>query len=433
MKVLILKYGFVVVLISFLALAHVQNQFEVFKEPKLKKPLSLTEKTPFSLEDWMSTSFQGNASAYERDHFGFFNSILMSYNQVEFSVFNKAHARKVQIGEEGYLYEEAYIDAYYGRDLLPDSVLRSRMQKLVEVRNGLDSLGVRLMILLAPGKGSFYPEYIPDHLREAYVPDKTNLSVYREALEQNGVAVLDMNKWFVERKESSEYPLISQTGIHWSYYGMLKTIDTLIHFSEDYLRCDLPDIQFNDIEVATKPRFTDGDVEFGMNLMQIINGQELAYPSFNFEEGNFDRVKMLMVGDSYGLGLYKRGLFHKSFSDGQFWFYNKMAYRHGHEKRKLGYVDWMEEVKTSELIVLLATDATLPEFPWKFIDIAHEELNPLHPAYRKKTLRIREIIKLLKEDTSAITKLKLKCVEKDITLKVALKLEADYLYWSESQ
>ena len=427
------RYGFVVSLIIGIGVVHVQNHLRPFKEPRLKKPLSLTQEPALNWTSWNSGEFQEKISDFGRDHLGFFNSILMNFNQIEYSVFNKPHAKKVVVGKDGYLYEEDYIRAYYARDLISKADFAARMDRMLAVKSGFDSMGVELMVLLAPGKGAYYPEYIPDHWRADKVPDTTNVVLYKDGLKHNGIHCLDLHSWFNHQKSTAKYPLFPQTGIHWSDYGMVLAIDTIIHFSEVILDCNLADIDINDIVLTVYPKDTDDDIEKGMNLMNRISTLELAYPKYDFESGAFDKKRMIMVGDSYGLGLYNRKLFTKSFHQGQFWFYNRSVYKEKHYATKLFLEDWMAEVDSADLIILQATDATLAQFPWRFIEDAHRRLYPMHPDHREKTLRIRAIEHTLRSNEETMEKLRAKALKSKMTLNVVIERETEYIYWKENR
>lgn len=425
------KYGFISLIAICVLFVYVQGTFNIIEEPELKVSLSGIEESKLDLGNWLNGTFQADVNNYAKRNFGFFNSAIKSYNQLDFSVFNKAHAKSVIVGKESYLYERDYIEAYFGRDLLTNAEILNKAQKLKQVQEHLDSLGISIIVILAPGKASFYPEYIPNYLIGP-VPAETNRSKYIEAFNEKGIAYLDFMQWFLSQKSNSKYPLVSQTGIHWSYYGMLLATDSIINYSEKLLKCDLPNVEFGKIELTKKPKSTDGDIEVGMNIFSTVNEQELAYPKYSFEIGNFDKKKAILVGDSYGLGLYHRNFLSESFTNGEFWFYNKLKYKKGEARSKLAYDNWLAELMETDVVMLLCTEATLKSFAFGFIDKTHAAFFPKHPENVLLRKRITGFKRIIQADSSSVEYLRSKSLREGISIEKAIELEAEY-YYEQSQ
>ena len=66
----------------------------------------------------------------------------------------------VVIGKENYLYEKGYIDAFFGVDFIGHDSIAISAYKLKMIQDTLAKLNKTLLIILAPGKGDFFPEYI---------------------------------------------------------------------------------------------------------------------------------------------------------------------------------------------------------------------------------------------------------------------------------
>ena len=399
MKGYIYKYGFVGLLVAGILMVYLQTLQPVFKEPKLKRSLELSTWQDVSWATWSDGAFQENTSQFVRDHFGFFNSTLMNFNQLEYSVFGVVHAKGVVIGDQGYMYEQNYIDAYYGRDFIGDSLIDARTARIKQIRQKLlDSFNVQLMVVFAPGKASFYPEYIPKHLKGEYREEATNLFALKQAMRAHEIPYLDLNTWFIREKEVSEYPLLSQTGIHWSYYGIHRAIDTIMAYSETLLKQELADLVIDSIELSRKARFTDDDIEKGLNLMNRLSKQELAYPKYSYVTKDSTFQKVILMGDSYGLGLFRHGMLAKGFCSGQFWFYNRKVYSSEFYGRNLDYFDKINELKTANLVILICTEATARRFPFHFDEELHEKLFLNHSENSDMALGVREIIKGFRHD-----------------------------------
>ena len=99
------------------------------------------------------------------------------------------------------------------------------------ISDTLQKLNKQLLFVFAPGKASFYPEYIPDK----YLTQKgiTNYQIFLEGIKQRGINHIDFKKWFSDNKYKSKYPLYPQHGVHWSTYGTALVTDSLIKKIEE--------------------------------------------------------------------------------------------------------------------------------------------------------------------------------------------------------
>lgn len=431
-KVLLNK-GFVALLLAGVVLIHVHKEWPFIRLPKLRNSIAEVSKPEFSKESWLEGTFQHGWEAFLKRHNAFFNSALMIFNQLEYSLFSRAHADGVIAGREGYLFEEKYIKAYFGTDRVADEKMNQFIEDLELVKKGLDSIGVKFVVAVAPSKVSFFPEYLPRRYDGFSIPEKTNRSIIKEALSHSDIPFLDLNEWYTGLKDESPYILYSKKGIHWTEYGMTLAMDTFIRFTENLLGKDLPDIQIDSVEFSYKPRGTDDDVEDGMNLIRRYRGEELAYPNYSFEEGAFDTVKMIMVSDSYGKGLYRCGLFTESFDSSQLWYYNFGIESAGGSCDIVRKENWLDVVKDNDLVVLMATEGTLRHLFWGFARNAVYNLRPNNPRFIQQSTRIRELITQITQDEKTMERLRERSKRGCPDLKRSIEREAERIYFEEQK
>jgi hypothetical protein len=79
-------------------------------------------------------------------------------------------------------------------------------------------LGKQVLVILAPGKASYFPEFIPDEMA-TITKLNTNYEGYKAELKESTVPFIDAHQWFRNMKDTSRYPLFPKCGIHWSKYG----------------------------------------------------------------------------------------------------------------------------------------------------------------------------------------------------------------------
>ena len=355
-----------IILLTLFALHFTQYQFHWIKLKPLEGYYVDTEKNKFSWKDWFSASYQEVQDKYLTEHFGFRSFFIRLNHQWRFSLFNKAKTAWVIVGKENYLYEENYIKAWYGDDFIGQDSIEQRMYKLKLLQDTLDQLGKKIIVVLAPGKGFFYPEYIPDN----YHKDRgiTNVDVYWHYIEKWNINCIDFHRYFIDNKEKSPYPLYPQYGIHWSYYGMCFAADSMVRYIENRNKIRMPRIYWNEVKIS-QPKKDDNDISKAMNLLFPPRTFDMAYPEIQFEsDSGKTKPSLLVISDSFYWGIYNMG-WGNLFTNNHFWFYNKEIYP---EQFKNPFttedINLQDEILKYDIIIILSTDANLPYLGWGFIE-----------------------------------------------------------------
>lgn len=360
------------ILVVALVLPLFQQVTDIPHKRKLRGYAKIADVPEFSLQDWFDGKFQPQAEKALNDRFGYRRAFVMVNNQVSFSLYKKVFAGGVVIGKENHFYEKNYLKAVNGTDYRGDSLWKEKARKLKVIQDSLASRGTQLLVTLAAGKGSFYPEYFPDSYQTERGP--TNGGRMVDFFKEEGVNHIDFNSWFVEMKDTSRYCLYPRTGIHWSVYGMALAADSLIRKSEALTGKEIAPFEWENVEVTKKYRSSDRDIEDGLNLIFRVNRDEMAYPEIQYPDGANDSVKMIIISDSFYWGLHNMGISNRAFHEGEFWYYYKRIYaNHLAEPIELEEVDIdkLAKFEEADIIILLTTEATHILFPWGFADEAY--------------------------------------------------------------
>ena len=421
-------------IIFLLVLPLVQRKIDLLEIKPLQGDYSVPSNPYFSLNNWFSDEYQLKQQDYFNKSIGFRGFFVRLYNQIYYSAFNTARAKDVVVGREDYLYEYNYIRAYLGRDFIGKEKIREKVSKLKIVRDSLYAKGIDIVVILAPGKGSIYNEYIP----AKYNPQKktiTNYEVYRDELNKSDIHFLDLNKWFLDINDTSRYPLFPKTGIHWSKYGETIAADTILNYIASIRKINMAKIVVDHIETPDTVRSTDDDIEKGMNLLFDIEDLKMAYPSFSIvKDNNTTNPKVLTVADSYYWGLFNFGLSKKAFNNGKFWFYNQQIYPDSyHKSKKVADVNIKKEVQKNDVIILMLTEANLFRFAFGFIDQLYDAyINyDIEKIKTEKEARIQAYIHAIKETPEWFKNIKEQAKKQNITLEEALRKNANYMVWKE--
>ncbi len=393
------------------------------------------EHIEFSMKRWWDGDYQNTQQELLRETIGLRSLFVRTYNQLQYSFFNIARANGVQKGKDGHLYQENYLRAIRGTDFIGDSVIEAKVAAMEEVGRELAKSDTRLLIVLAPGKGSYFSEHIPEEWKMVE-KGRTNYEGYRESLEHSEVEFLDFHSWFRSMKAESEFPLFPRTGIHWSKYGEVMAADSLSAHIQYLTDREMPRIVIDEVEWSDEMRDTDDDIEKSMNLIFDIEDERMAYPIFHVEAPEEKGPKTLTIADSYYWGMFNYGFYNTLFGGGEFWFYNELIYpynEHG-EADKVADRDIRAEAESSDVIVLLSTDANLHRFPFGFIEQLHDDYFPTAASQeRSYEQRVKSYIDGIMETPEWLYGITLEAEEKGIALEEALRKNAEYMIWQEGQ
>ncbi len=345
-----------------------QVKLKLFEIKPLNGYIEYPPEVEFSFSDWFSSKYQEEKEAHLNARFGFRSTCIRLQNQIAYSLFNKVNANGVIFGKENYFYEECYLLAYNGCDFLGQDSINKTLSRLKFVSDTLKKLNKQLIIVFAAGKASFYPEYIPDKYVKTNVTN-TNYKAFSNGAKQLGLNTIDFNAWFMKNKSTSKYPLYPKHGIHWSNYGMALVADSIIKTIELLRGINMPTISFNEVEIK-KPHGDDTDIGDGLNLLFELTSFDMAYPKLFVKEDGKDKPNVLVISDSFYWGMYNFGI-SNCFNSPHFWYYNQQVYPESATKELLtSSLNTGEEILKNDVIIIMATEATLKNIGWGFIEKA---------------------------------------------------------------
>ncbi len=330
---------------------------------------SYIERPVLSLEKWLKGEYQDHMERYASENVGLRPMFIRIHNQIAYTVHNYARANSIIIGKKNFLHGQAYIDAYVGKDFIGHDSIREKVFKLKKIQDTLARKNISLAVILAPGKASFYPETIPDrYLKNG--KETTNYEVYLEELQKQQVNHLDLKHWFLQMKDTSRYPLFPKGGIHWSHYGEVLAADTILNYVEQLTQLPFADVVISGMETSRRMRFTDEDIEDGMNLLFDVPDLEMAYPHYRIEpDTSGGKPKVLAVSDSYYWGMYNWGFSKVALNGGEFWYYhNDIHPAHDGSPRFVKDENILENLEKHRAVILISTDANLYKFAYGFIE-----------------------------------------------------------------
>lgn len=278
-------------------------------------------KPEFSQENWFMGLYQTDMDDYNNDHWSLKEITVRLNNQFYYKAFNQIRVNRFVIGKDNYVFSESYIHSAYGDDFIGEENIKSLMQKAKVVQDSLKRKGVDLLFVYAPGKGQHLKEFIEDKYKHPI--KNTNHAEFVKQSKAYGVNYLDLLTYFDLLKPNSKYPLFPKFGHHWSYYGEVLAIDTLIRHIEVLHGKQLPEIAWENTVVADTAQSRDADVLKSMNLYtEPKQDIKLAYQELLFEgDSAKNTTRVLTISDSYWYGAVYKGIGVNCFAGGEFWYY----------------------------------------------------------------------------------------------------------------
>ncbi|MGN0666773.1 MAG: hypothetical protein ACI4KF_09640 [Huintestinicola sp.] len=278
--------------------------FNIKVDVSLKGYTDSVEKPSFITSDFVSGVYQANAAQYINENIPLRGVFTRTYNTVRFNLFNQS-ARV--IGKDKYIFEDAYIwaELCIGSDY--DFSTEENKQrvadfvaKLSSVQNKLEKSGKKLYLYVIPGKARVFSDKLPEKYLTMRDENSENV-VYalRKQLASSDVPVFFCEDYISEM----EYPVYYPTGIHWSRTYEQSVSRKIISDLADITGKNYRNITFADVEESKTPFWRDADVWDLANIWNSINCTFYQYRAVPDEHEYFDKMRILIYGDSFGMGL----------------------------------------------------------------------------------------------------------------------------------
>lgn len=427
----IVKHILFTLLMILLVIPGLQGKFGLIAEKKLKGSFTPVEKPDpgrFSWKTWFDGSFQDEFNNRLENNIGFRNTLIRLNNQADYSLFRQTKAEGVIVGTNGELFEEDYIREYLGLYFVGDSVWSRKASNLKAVQDTLAKLGKSLVVIIEPGKGSFYSDKLPRKYRHT-PKNRSNYDVLSEQLKREGVNFLDLNQYFIQIKASVKDPVFPKCGTHWSYYGAALAADTTLKYLENLRNADFPDMRIVSNEIPDTIRHPDYDIGLAMNLIYKIPHRLTTNPVIEFKQGvQKTRPNVLLVGDSFYFNWLNNRIPTRAFSVCDFWYYNKnITHSDGSQDGEAGWLNFRDEILKRDIIIIMITERFMHAFAWQFDEQLYDLFYPGNPD------PIEYFSNQVRTYGELFTKMYDESLAMNISLVDRINKEATYLLYEDSK
>ena len=161
-----------------------------------------------------------NISDYISDHFALRRPLASLWAGLNAKLLGTSVEEQVMLGQDGWLFYTDTAEDCIGLGM-DDGLIGYAANNLAMVQEYLEAEGVEFSFVIAPNKGSLYPQMLPDYAKGQR--DGANAPRLIAALESAGVSTADLFSAF-----ENEEILYYQTDSHWNSKGAALAADKIL-------------------------------------------------------------------------------------------------------------------------------------------------------------------------------------------------------------
>ena len=396
-------------------------------------------------DSYRDGSLQSGTEAHLKQHFGYREPLIRLYNQYLWDFYGKTPVTEGQVtfGNDGWMYEPWVVADYYQRqfrNFATDSTQMANMlteeaKRVLQLQQLLDSLGTRLFVCLVPAKDLICPEHLPENQDTRY-DDEPKISARffnEEIYTQLGINHLNLERWFLQIKDTADFMLFPKTGTHWSRYAALQGADTLIRYMEHLGGINMHNLVIGPKYLGDKAIDPDDDLESLLNLMRPLPKPKYYYSDVKADDDTTaTKPKVIIIGDSFWWTIAFQLPLHDFFSDIPYWYYNSSVYYYP-PYNSVDELDLEEELLSADFIVLsyCATQQYRLNdgFTAKAIAILSElDDNLVFDSTAFKEREIKRITARIMADPNMMDMIREKAAQNNKTIEQALQDDVEWVF-----
>lgn len=255
-------------------------------------------------ESYASGKFQKDCASWFESKLKPRGIMIKTYGTIRYNLFNLGNE---VIGSNNDIFQENYIttefalaSAYDMANADSSARVDGYVAALEETRQKLETMGKTLYVYVGANKAEFHSENVPRKYREMKPEGSVNITDYfRSGLGQTAVPY----KICSDLKTELVYPAFYPTGIHWSRTFEQTVSSQIIAELSDITGKNYRDLILGNVRESKEPFWRDSDV---FNLLNVWNRVDCTYYEYEIEKDNadvYDKMRFLIVGDSFALGL----------------------------------------------------------------------------------------------------------------------------------
>ncbi|MCR5775576.1 MAG: hypothetical protein K6G42_10870 [Lachnospiraceae bacterium] len=295
---------FMIIISISLVLGCLKHFTSIPFDVELKGYIDVTDDIELSADSILDRSFMNYFESKIDTYLPLRGIYIKTYNTLMYYLFNVGNR---PIGKDGYIFEPAYLESTccmgvhdYSSET-KNKEMQDFVDQLVEVNNKLNAIGKSFFVYVVPGKSTILPEKMPLKYRLMYKEKSLNSTESLKEMIQKANLPCVFCEDYVD---SLEYPPFYSSGIHWSRTYEQFTSKSLVNEIGELTKKHYKNFSTDSVAISTEPFRRDADV---YNLLNLWPQPECTYYQYNTSApvgGGYDRLNMLLYGDSFSEGLY---------------------------------------------------------------------------------------------------------------------------------
>lgn len=354
--------------------------------------------------------------------------LLLVQNQIDFSLYRKIHVQQMVYGKHNQFFAYPELQAYYGLSYPDNDSIQLQIDKLSIICDSLDMKGVKLLLVLGPGKSQIMPEYMPFAVNNP-VKSENGLYSFRKKLVRSGIPHIDCIPWLLKLRQQHIDEIYPPFGVHLTYYSDCMLIDSTVKRVSQMLDKKLRTPIFYGMKPHADARARDAELLLKGNVTYApAYSPWLTSPdSIGFTRNKDEKTaRVLGIGDSYYTNFLYTGVTFSVFQGGEHWYYFNSIRPGRNPSTEVWELDLKTELERNECILLVYNPSGLYSNLGKFVDEAY--LMYTDPARYEREVkqknRIRAEEKLIRKDSKLMGELISRSVKQHKKLETVLAEEA---------
>ena len=230
-------------------------------------------------------------------------------------------------------------------------------------------------------------------------------------------------------KDTADFALFPQTGIHWSKYAALYAADTLIRYMEHLDGVNLKNLVIGPRELDDA-RDPDDDLEDLLNLMRPLPKPQYYYADAAADDDTTAiKPKIIVIGDSFWWTIADEIPLDDLFSQAPYWYYNNTI-KYDKLHHSVGEINLADELLSSDFVVLLYSATTQYRLNDNFTQQALEAFGVEEVILDSTAFVEREIqrtIRNLLASPASMKSIREKAIQNNRTIEQAVQDDARWI------
>ncbi|MCZ6908355.1 MAG: hypothetical protein O7C59_10925 [Rickettsia endosymbiont of Ixodes persulcatus] len=301
---------------------------------KLSGVVKTIEKPDFGIKNFTSHTLQKYYEQYFIDNLPIRAIFIRLNNQIYYSLFKKSYNNQIIVGENGQLFELAYIYNYCSLDGPPfdKQFLINWANKIRILNDYFINKGRKFIYIITPSKAEYLAEAIPKRFHCNPHGISPHIKFLEELLRKNGIPYISGPRLMLEATNKYKTSMFPKGGTHWNYLAGGIAANEIIKKINQLGPPSLNPLLF-DYQLSKTPEGTDSDLLALLNLFKPNKNYFVPILNFKPTPAINPAPTLAIIGDSFSHQYLDAFIKGDSFS--KIYFYQYFRYKFEHDKNNI--------------------------------------------------------------------------------------------------